>query len=117
MGLAAITFHQAGNRSVERQSMPVIRLPEARSQIVTTGAAAVVSAQAAESLGPRSNELDGAFVTITAVTGNLLLSSGETPTIAIPAAGATFDGFALTEGSSVTFGVNIGDRIALIEWQ
>jgi hypothetical protein len=115
MGTAIVVFHKAGNRSLERESMPVTRLPETRTEVITTGAASVATTLAAIKDSGASN-YDGGFVTIFAVGANLWVTSGLAPVAAKPAAGASGSGHPIISGQSQTFAVAHNEKIAAIEW-
>lgn len=115
MGTAIVVFHKAGNRSQERQSMPVARLPGAVTEIIATSgtsAATTMTAQPSEELGTA----DGGFATVFAVGANLWVTSAAAPVAAKPATGAVGTGYPILTGTSATFAVAEGDKIAAIEW-
>lgn len=115
MATAIVVFHYAGNKSFEGDSVPVIRLPEARAEVVATGASSVqTTLKAVAMAGARKK--DGGFVTVFAVGANLWVTSGSNPTAAKPAAGNSGTGFPVLSGTDRTFAVNPDDEIALIEW-
>lgn len=117
MGQAIVVFHEAGNRSIERESMPVARLPGSITQVLTTGAASVATTITSGDGGSQHNIGDGAFVTVFAVGANLWVTSGGNPVAAKPAAGgAAGEGFPVMSGQFATFAVADNDKIAAIEW-
>ena len=115
MGTAIVVFHKAGNRSQERQSMPVARLPGAVTEIIaTSGTSAATTTVAPSSEEPGTS--DGGFVTVFAVGANLWVTSAGTPVAAKPATGAIGTGYPILSGTKETFAVAEGDKIAAIEW-
>lgn len=117
MGTAIVVFHQAGNRSLERNTMPVIRLPEARAQVMITS---TVSKQTTiDADGTRLyNVVDGGFVTIMALGSNMWVTCGPDPVAVFPTAdGPVGEGYPIREGYSVSFGVNEDDKIAIVDWE
>lgn len=114
MGTAIVVFHQAGNRSVERQSVPVIRLPGARTEVITTDTVSTQTQLDAD--GFQETSSDGAFVTVFALDVNLWVTSGEDPIAVKPGADETGAGFPIMAGTNVTFAIDNDDMLALIEW-
>jgi hypothetical protein len=115
MAKVTVTFHQAGNRSLEREPMPIARLPGARSELLTSGTAAVKSTLKAASSSNNSNVQDGGFVTILS-DGQLWVDAGPNPTAKAPVAGTTSSGMPVPAGVMISFAVAAGDFVSVIDW-
>jgi len=115
MAKVVVIFHQAGNRSVEREPMPIARVAGARSELLTSGSAAVKSTLKAVSADRPTNTTDAGFVTVLS-DGPLWLDAGPAPIAKAPVAGTPSTGFPVPAGALVTFGVAAGDFISVIDW-
>jgi len=118
MSTVFVTFHTAGNRSVEKESMPVMRLTGAITEVVTASGASVRTATVSNGESAYASR-DGGFVTIRAGTANLWVVTGKSadnPVAAKPAAGAAGPGFPVMANEAVSVGVDDGHKIAMIEW-
>jgi hypothetical protein len=117
MGTAIIVFHSVGNRSRERASMPVARLPGSVTEVITTSTGASAASVTAAVAGDPDEKTDGGFVTVHAVGANLWVTSALAPVAAMPAAGgAAGTGFPVMSGTFQTFGVTAGHKIAAREF-
>jgi hypothetical protein len=115
MATAIVVFHQAGNRSTERDSMPVMRLDGSRTVVLTTSGASVQTSINAD--GEQDKASDGGFATIYAGAANLWVTSSANPTAVKPTLdGAAGTGFPILANTSATFAIADNDEIALIEW-
>jgi len=115
MGTMLVTYHQAGQPG-GGTTQPVIRLPGATTERVTTSGTSARTTGAAPQ-GPSGKKTDGGFATVFAIGANLFVVSGTgTPTAAYPAAGASGNGSAVLSGQSITFAVKPGEKIAAIEF-
>lgn len=118
MGSAIVVFHEAGNRSREREPMPVTRLPGARTEIIATSAtSARTTLVGVSQAGSTKNTDDGGFVTVFAVGANLWVTAGAGSPVAVkPATGANGTGYPILAGQKETFAIAADHKIAAIEW-
>jgi hypothetical protein len=115
MATAIVVFHHAGNKSLDAASMPVARLPDARTQVLTTSGVSVQTTLNAD--GWTGKRRDGGFATVFAGSANLWVTSGSNPVASKPATGGEAgEGFPVYANQHATFAVDNDDEIALIEW-
>jgi hypothetical protein len=111
-----VIWHSAGNEALDKQGiMPVVRLPEARAEIVAASGASAQSVLDADQLNPATRTKDGGFVTVVAAANAIWVASGQDPTAIRPTAGNPQAGFPIAANEAVTFAINYNDKIAVIE--
>lgn len=116
MGSLITVFHGAGNRSTERETMPVIRLCNTEVEVLTTSTTSVKGTITGETMNDK-NHFNGAFCTVTAIGANQWVTSGKGEFVsAMPAPGVKGTGFPVMKDQSVTFGLAAGELIASVEF-